>query len=71
MDAVRSLTLDGLVAGALILYPRYIGRAAGSGRTTAEQALDELLMWRASDNGGVGLWRKGLRPLLKILEKLR
>jgi capsular polysaccharide export protein len=67
----RCLTLDGLVAGALILYPTYIGRAAGSGKATVEQALDELLMWRANDNGSVALWRKGLRPLLKYLERLR
>lgn len=41
----RRLSLDELVAGALILYPRYASRAGG-GLISAEQALDELLKWR-------------------------
>lgn len=67
----RCLSLDALVAGALILYPTYIGRASGSGRVTVEQALDELMAWRAGADGGVAVWRKALRPLLKYLEKMR
>jgi len=43
----RRLSLDALVAGALILYPRYASRAGG-GLISAEEALDELLRWRAS-----------------------
>lgn len=41
----RRLSLDELVAGALILYPRYASRT-GSRLISAEQALDELLSWR-------------------------
>jgi capsular polysaccharide export protein len=67
----RCLSLDGLVAGTLILYPTYVGRASTSGKVSVEQALDELLAWRASVEGGVAPWRKRLRPLLKYLEKLR
>jgi capsular polysaccharide export protein len=43
----RRLSLDELVAGALILYPRYVSRMRG-GSIDAEQALDELLQWRES-----------------------
>jgi capsular polysaccharide export protein len=43
----RSLHIDELVAGALILYPRYVGRTSGS-QTSPEQALDELLAWRSA-----------------------
>lgn len=42
----RRLTIDELVAGALILYPRYVSRTSGS-LISVEQALDELLAWRA------------------------
>lgn len=41
----RLLTLDQLVAGALILYPRYISYTTGE-FSTPELALDELLAWR-------------------------
>lgn len=40
----RRLTLDELVAAALILYPTYVSRWGG-GYIRAEQALDELLDW--------------------------
>jgi capsular polysaccharide export protein len=42
----RRLTLDELVAAALILYPLYNGT---SGLVTPEQALDELEVWRMRD----------------------
>lgn len=42
----RKLGIDELVAGALLLYPVYVSRVTGS-FTTPEQALDELLAWRA------------------------
>jgi len=41
----RELTIDELVAGALILYPAYVSNTTGK-FTTAERALDELLAWR-------------------------
>ena len=41
----RSLQLDELVAGALILYPTYISRITNR-YTTPEQVLQELVLWR-------------------------
>ena len=41
----RRLSLDELVAGALILYPVYLSRTTHR-FTTPERALDELLTWR-------------------------
>jgi capsular polysaccharide export protein len=60
----RRLTLDELVAGALILYPTYVSRTTGK-FTTPERALDELLDWRQQQNG-VPLWRKSLRLALRL-----
>lgn len=67
MRRTRSLTLDELVAGALISYPSYM--SLGSGKlTTPEQALDDLLAWR---NKGTSLpwWRKPLRWILRTFYK--
>jgi capsular polysaccharide export protein len=41
----RRLSLDALVAGALLLYPTYVSRDTGH-FTTAERALAELQAWR-------------------------
>jgi capsular polysaccharide export protein len=60
----RLLTLDQLVAGALLLYPTYVSRVSRQ-RCTAEQAMAELLSWRASTGSALPFWRKMLRPLLK------
>jgi len=51
----RTLTLDALVAGVLILYPTYLGRRSGH-FATPEAVLDELAQWR--EEGG----RSGPRP---------
>ncbi|WP_233261147.1 beta-3-deoxy-D-manno-oct-2-ulosonic acid transferase [Limnohabitans sp. WS1] len=59
----RRLSLDGLVAAALLLYPVYVSRVSGQ-RCSPEQALQELLAWRAQSPGGVVWWRRWLRPLL-------
>lgn len=59
----RTLSLDELVAGALILYPTYVSRTTGK-FTTPERALDELLAWR---NAGVTtrpVWRRVFRWLV-------
>jgi capsular polysaccharide export protein len=65
----RRLTLDELVAGALILYPRYLGLASGQ-LTTPEAALDELIAWRAraprTDTPGRRLKRILLRWLVGV-----
>jgi len=63
----RRLTLDELVAGALILYPTYVSRTTGK-FTTPERALDELLDWRQQQNG-VPLWRKSLRLALRLVKR--
>ena len=60
----RRLSLDELVAGALILYPAYVSRKTGNA-TTPERALDELLAWRAQCATGLPWWRKGLRRVLR------
>lgn len=67
----RRLTLDELVAGALLLYPTYISRTTGK-FTTAERALDELLEWR-DFQGKTGLpwWRKPLRAALRLFLPVR
>jgi capsular polysaccharide export protein len=59
----RRLLLDELVAGALLRYPVYLSRATGQ-RCAPEQALDELLAWRASAGGRQAWWRRLVRPLL-------
>jgi capsular polysaccharide export protein len=64
----RRLTLDELVAGALILYPTYVSRVTGK-FTTAERALDELLEWRQQKPTGMPLWRRALRLVLRIGKK--
>lgn len=46
----RRLSLDELVAGALILYPRYLAHDSGAA-TSPEGALDSLLAWRARGKG--------------------
>jgi capsular polysaccharide export protein len=61
----RRLSLDDLVAGALLAYPRYV-RRDGSGLCQAEDALADLLAWRAeSTTERPGLRRRLLRPLLR------
>lgn len=57
----RRLSLDALVAGALILYPTYVSRTTGR-YTSPERILDELLAWRDEPVGlGVSIYRKLLR----------
>jgi len=55
----RRLSLDMLVAAALILYPTYVSRSTG-GITTPEAALDELLAWRRASAAPLPFWRTGL-----------
>ena len=56
----RRLSLDELVAGALILYPLYFDRK-GRRVITPEQALEQLLNWRDSQGGRLPWWRKLFR----------
>ncbi len=57
----KLLTLDELVAGALILYPIYVRHSTGE-FCTPEQALDDLLTWR--EVAAPPRYRKSLRRLL-------
>ncbi len=66
----RRLSLDELVAGALLCYPSYVSRATGEA-ITAEQALDELVRWRSESGPGVPLWRKLFRLVLRVVVPLR
>ena len=62
----RRLTLDTLVAAALILYPTYISAATGR-FTTPERAMEELIEMRAA--AGAGRLKAG--PPLLVLRALR
>lgn len=64
---MRRLALDELVAGALIEYPKYVSRTSGE-LTTPEQALDELLAWRA-EGAALPWWRKPIRLVLRWFYK--
>lgn len=65
---MRRLSLDELVAGALILYPTYVSRTTGR-FTTPERALDELLAWREAGPTTLPLWRKILRVFLRLYKR--
>ena len=60
----RLLTLDELVAGALILYPTYVSLETGR-FTTPEGALRELLDWREKQPVALPAWRQVLRFFLR------
>ena len=66
----RRLTLDQLVAGALILYARYVSLETGT-LTTPEQALAELCAWRARAGVSVPWWRKAVRIVLRRVVGVR
>lgn len=53
----RRLTLDELVAGALLLYPTYVSRRS-SHFASAEAVLDELLSWRDTEGAASVSWRR-------------
>lgn len=58
----RRISLDELVAGCLILYPRYADRR-GRLLPGPEQVLDELMAWRETAPPRFS----PLRPLLRLL----
>jgi capsular polysaccharide export protein len=66
----RRLSLDALVAGALILYPRYVSPATGT-LTTPEQAIADLVAWRTRVGPGLPWWRKGFRIILRWVVGVR
>lgn len=60
----RRLDLDELVAGALILYPRYFSRRRDV-VISPEAALDELVDWLAQSGGETSCWRWAFRVVLR------
>ncbi|MEG0186629.1 MAG: hypothetical protein RR704_24585 [Stenotrophomonas sp.] len=66
----RCLSLDELVAGALIEYPVYLSRTGGS-LIAPEQALDELVAWRARAGSKLPWWRKLFRVVLRRVVGVR
>ena len=62
---IRHLSLNQLVAGVLIDYPIYMSRRSDA-LITPEQALDELLAWRARAGIAVPWWRQCLRLFLRM-----
>jgi capsular polysaccharide export protein len=66
----RQLSIDELVAGALVEYPVYLSRISDA-LITPEQALDELLAWRARAGVTVPWWRKCFRIVLRLVMGVR
>ena len=66
----RRLTLDELVAGALVLYPTYVSRLTGA-FTTPERALHELSHWNDVRPVVEPLRIRALRQLKRWRDRLR
>lgn len=62
----RQLSLDALVAGALILYPRYFNMTNGA-RITPEEALAYLQAWRDRKGSRLSWGQRLWRPVLQLL----
>lgn len=66
----RRLSLDELVAGALIRYPRYMSRKKDA-LIAPEEALEELIEWRAASTGTATWLRKAFRVVLRRVVGVR
>ncbi len=66
----RKLTLDELVAAALIQYPVYISHRSGE-YSTPEQVLDELLAWKAEAPKAISWYTRLRRMVLRYLLRVR
>jgi len=66
----RRLSLDELVAGALILYPCYMSRKRNE-VVSPEEALDELVEWLTQSGGDTAWWRKVFRIVLRRVVGVR
>ena len=66
----RQLSIEELVAGALIMYPVYLSRMSDA-LITPEHALDELLAWRTKVGMGVPWWRHCFTILLRQIMGVR
>lgn len=67
---MRKLTLDELVAGALLLYPSYVSWTQRR-PVSAEAALDELIAWRRTVGDVLPWWRKLFRMVLRRVVGVR
>jgi capsular polysaccharide export protein len=63
---VRRLSIEELVAGALILYPAYISRDTGL-ISSPENALKELKEWKEKASKSLPFWQITLRWFLKFV----
>ena len=66
----RHLSLNELIAGALILYPVYLSKHSNR-FTTPERVLDELLQDRNADISGLKWWSSTYRLIVKIFRLRR
>lgn len=66
----RRLTLDELVAGALIRYPLYMSRD-GKCLLSPEEALDELVKWKANSAGPEPWWQEIYRFFVRRIAGVR
>lgn len=62
----RLLSMEELVAGALIEYPLYMSRVKDS-LISVEEALEELLLWKSTCSETVPWWRKTFRMILRLV----
>lgn len=62
----RALSLEALIAGALILYPRYVSGDLGAGFASPEQVIVDLLAWKSARRGcGTGWLCRLMQPMLQ------
>jgi capsular polysaccharide export protein len=66
----RRLTLDELVAAALILYPTYVSRVSGA-FTTPERALYELQHWQQIAPPREAGWLRVMRAVKRMRDRWR
>jgi glycosyltransferase involved in cell wall biosynthesis len=66
----RKLSLDELVAGALMEYPLYLSRD-GKRQVSPEEALEELVAWRSRTGGREPWWRGIYRVFLRRIAGVR
>ncbi len=59
----KCLTLDGLVAGALLEYPVYVSQRT-NGPVQAEEILMDLKLWQMKNGQSDAWWRRWIRPCL-------
>ena len=66
----RRISVDELVLGALLTYPRYVSRMTQS-FTTPERTVEELIAWRSAGGSQIPLLRRGLRVVLRAWAQSR